>query len=100
MGGSRRLYQTLKELEAEEAILTAKASQYQDPQPDPLLELTDDGLAALGTNLAGQLAASEPNELKEFIEQYIARITVERDDKIVRGLVRYYTHGIKKRRLI
>lgn len=87
---TRALIQRQAQLETDEADLLARLEQLTQDRPDPAPPMTFEEITAMSTQLIDQLKQKDPAQIRPILQGLIHRITVERDGKMLRGLIEFY----------
>lgn len=90
LGYSPALGERLRGLETDHARLQADLDQVEHQLSNPSPDLTPTQIGELSNNLAAMLDTGDQVELKKILRLYIQKVAVERDGRILRGIIHYY----------
>jgi hypothetical protein len=88
---SRALLDKLETLEIDEADLMSKISRLEQDASAPMPDLTTTEISNRSNHLRLRLQSLDPDELRQVLHGLIHRIDVERDGRLVRGLITCYS---------
>ena len=88
-GHSQALLESLAMLESHRAELQVEYDRLQIPL-EPIPDLTDDQIQNISAQLVELLNAAPLEKRRQILRSFIHKITVERDGRIIRGLITYF----------
>lgn len=89
-GHNPSLIQKLNELETQNTNIQDEITQIDTWIQTPSEQLTPQQLLQHASGLRTILTTGNPDTQREIMRAFIERVTVERDGRIIRGLIRYY----------
>lgn len=89
-GHSRALLESLARLETEEADLQAQIARLDQQAGQPIEKRSGKQITAMTEFLTERLQSGDPVVVREILRGFIESVSVERDGKTIRGLIRYY----------